>query len=325
MRIEIWADVVCAWAFIGKRRLENALASLVPADTGTEVVWRPFRIDPTTPDQAVPIQEAWRDPMVEAALRQCAPGLTPAENRVRISRIAADEGLGPQWGAAWRASSHDAHRLLHLAWEHGGATLQNEVAEQVMKAHFIDGDDISDRRRLKVVAVRSGFAEGATLLDTDASDREVRELLLIGKARGIATSPTIVVGDRALAGAQPPEAIADFLAEGDRSREMPEEVRRLRWAESLLDQHDPLGTLILLKPLLDGHADDLNVRRVAARAHFHSAQLARARGMLEQLTADAPDDAYARLLLGRTLQRLGKEDQAAPHLKMAAAMTPEFA
>ncbi|WP_030259521.1 DsbA family protein [Streptomyces violens] len=325
MRIEIWADVVCAWAYIGKRRLEKALASREPDGTEVEVVWRPFRIDPTTPDRAVPLEEAWRDPMVDAALRQCAPGLSPAENRVRISEIAAAEGLGPRWGAAWRAASHDAHRLLHLALGHGGAVLQNEVAEQVMKAHFIDGADISDRSSLKDIAARSGFAEGAALLDTDAGDRDVRELLLIGKARAIATSPTIVVGDRALAGAQPPEAIAEFLAQGDRSREMPTEVRRLRWAESLLDQHDPLGALTVLKPLLDAHADDLNVRRLAARGYFHSAQLSRAREALEALVGDALDDSYARLMLGRTLQRLGKEDEAALHLKMAAAMTPEFA
>lgn len=325
MRIEIWADVVCAWAYIGKRRLEKALASPALADAGAEVVWRPFRIDPTTPDQAIPIEEAYRDPLVDAALRQCAPGLSPAENRVRISRIAGDEGLDPEWGAVWRASSHDSHRLLHLAREQGSAVLQNEVAEHVMKTHFIDGDDISDRRCLKMIAVRSGFARGAELLDTDAGDREVRELLLIGKARGITTSPTIVVGDRALAGAQPPEAIADFLAGGDYKRQMPEEVQRLRWAESLLDQHDPLGALALLKPLLEDHADDLNVRRIAARGYFHSAQLARARVLLEQLIIDAPDDSYARLMLGRTLQRLGNEDQASLHLKMATAMTPEFA
>ncbi|MEV0602383.1 DsbA family oxidoreductase [Streptomyces sp. NPDC050315] len=324
MRIEIWADVVCAWAYIGKRRLEKALASREPGGAEVEMVWRPFRIDPTTPDQAVPIEEAWRDPMVDAALRQCAPGLSPAENRVRISEVAAAEGLGPRWGAAWRAASHDAHRLLHLALAHGGAVLQNEVAEQIMKAHFIDGADISDRSSLKDIAVRSGFAEGAALLDTDAGDRDVRELLLIGKARAIATSPTIVVGDRALAGAQPPEVIAEFLARGDRSRELPAEVRRLRWAESLLDQHDPLGALTVLKPLLDEYADDLNVRRLAARGYFHSAQLSRAREVLEALVVDAPDDSYARLMLGRTLQRLGKEDEAALHLRMAAAMTPEF-
>lgn len=324
MRIEIWADVVCAWAYIGKRRLEKALVRAVPDGAGAEVVWRPFRIDPAAPRPAVPVEEAWADPMVDAALRQCAPGLSPAENRVRVSRIAADEGLGPRWGVAWRADSHDAHRLLHLARQHGGAALQNEVAEQVMRAHFVDGDDISDRRRLAAVAVRAGFTGGAELLDTDAADREVRELLLIGKARGVATSPTIVVGDRALAGAQSPEVIADFLAGGCRGRQMPEEVRRLRWAESLLDRHDPLGALTLLQPLLDGHADDPNVRRAAARGYFHSAQLGRARDVLQQLVADAPDDSYARLMLGRTLQRLGDEGAAAVHLKTATAMTPAF-
>lgn len=327
MRIEIWADVVCAWAYIGKRRLETALAGPKLADAGAEVVWRPFRIDPTTPDRAVPLEEAWRDPLVDAALRRCAPGLSPAQNRVRVSRIAADEGLGPRWGAAWRADSHDAHRLLHLAREHGGAALQNEVAEQVLKAHFVDGDDISDRHRLERIAVRAGFARGAELLGTDAGDREVRELLLIGKARGVTTSPTIVAGDRALAGAQPPEAIADFLAAtgGDRGRAMPAEVRRLRWAESLLDRHDPLGALALLQPLLDEHPHDLNVRRAAARGYFHSAQLTRARDLLQRLVADAPDDSYTRLMLGRTLQRLSEDRQAAVHLKVAAAMTPGYA
>ncbi|MFC0601735.1 DsbA family protein [Streptomyces palmae] len=323
MRIEIWADVVCPWAYIGKRRLEKALAGSESAEA--EVVWRPFRIDPTAPDQATPIEEVWRDPLVDTALRACAPGLTPAENRIRVSRIAAEEGLGPTWGAAWRASSHDAHRLLHLAREHGGAGLQGEVAEQVMKAHFVEGDDIGDHRCLAAVATRSGFAEGAKLLAGGAGDREVRELLLIGKARGIATSPTIVVGDRALAGAQPPEAIAEFLAGGDRGRGMPEEVRRLRWAESLLDQRDPLGALTLLRPLLEEYGDDLNVRRLAARGYFHSAQLSRARDLLERLVIDAPEDSYTRLMLGRTLQRLGHEEQAAPHLRLAAAMSPEYA
>jgi predicted DsbA family dithiol-disulfide isomerase len=325
MRIEIWADVVCGWAYIGKSRLEKALAGRVPDGAEIEVVWRPFRIDPAAPGRAVPMKEARRDPMVDAALRQCAPGLSPEENQARVAGIAAEEGLGPRWGAVWRAGSHDAHRLLYLAYEHGGSALQNEVAELVMRAHFVEGADISDRGVLGEIAARSGFAEGAALLATEAGDREVRELLLIGKARSIRTSPTLVVGDRALAGAQPPEAIAEFLAGGDRGRRMPDEVRRLRWAESLLDQRDPLGALTLLGPLLEEHAADPNVRRLAARGYYHSAQLSRARDVLERLVGDEPDDSDARLMLGRTLQRLGREDEAAPHLRVAAVMTPEFA
>ncbi|MGC0314966.1 putative DsbA family dithiol-disulfide isomerase [Kitasatospora acidiphila] len=325
MRIEIWADVVCPWAYIGKRRLEAALADPALSARDIEVVWRPYRIDPTAPPQAVPVEPALRDPLVDATAARCAPDPATAEDQVPISRIAAAEGLGPAWGAAWRSSSHDAHRLLALAHEHGGGPLQDTVAEHLMRAHFVEGHDISARDTLRTIATTAGFAEGAALIDTDAADRAVRELRLIGKARGIKTSPTIVVGDRALAGAQPPDVIADFLATAGPNRDVPEEVGRLRYAESLLELRDPLGALTLLQPLLDQHGDDLNVRRLAARAYFTSAQLGRARHTLEQLVTDLPDDSYLRLMLGRTLQRLDLDDQAAPHLKIAAAMTPEFA
>ncbi|MEV8530859.1 DsbA family oxidoreductase [Streptomyces sp. NPDC051211] len=317
MRIEIWADVVCAWAYIGKRRLERAL----DGRDDVEVVWRPFRIDPTAPARAIPLEEALRDPLMDEAVRACAPDLTPAENRVRISTVAAAEGLGPRWGAGWRASSHDAHRLVALAYEEGGAALQNEVMEGVLHAYFIEARDISDRAVLGEVAAAAGFRQGAELLDGDAGEVLVRELLLQGKARGVKTSPSLVVGDQALAGAQAPDAIQAFLAGCADTPEVPAEVARMRWAESLMDLRDPLGALTLLRPLLDEFAGDRGVRTLAARAHFASAQLKRAEAELEALVEEYPDDDYVRLLYGRTLQRRGKGEQAEPHLRLAAAAT----
>ncbi|WP_219418896.1 DsbA family oxidoreductase [Pseudonocardia nigra] len=239
MRIEIWADVVCAWAYIGKRRVERALADR--RGEPVEVVWRPYRIDPTAPATAVPLAEALRDPLADEVLRACAPGLTAAENRMRVSRVAAAEGLGPPWGAAWRTSSHDAHRLIALAHEHGGTGLQDRVVEGVLHAHFVDALDIRDRSVLAGVAARAGFAAGAELLAGDAGDALVRDLLLEGRARGIRTSPTLVVGDRALAGAQPAEVVGEFLDAAVPGRSLPGEVERLRWAESLLGQGDRSG------------------------------------------------------------------------------------
>lgn len=326
MRIEMWADVVCPWAYIGKRRLEKALADPALAGLDAEVVWRPYRIDPTAPAQATAVEgAAGNEPTTSTDALQCTLPPSSPGARGHLAQVAANEGFGPGWGALWRADSHDAHRLVTLAYEHGGSTLQDDVVEEVLKAHFLNGADISDRRLLHGIADRAAISAGGALLDSGAADREVRELLLIGKARGIATSPTMVVGDQALAGAQPPEVIVGFLtaAAGVRARDLPEEVRRLRWSESLLQQRDPLGALTLLRPLLDHHADDRNVKRLAARGYFHSAQLSRAHDVLRQLVEDAPDDSYTRLMLGRTLQRLGRGEEAAVHLKMAAAMTPE--
>jgi predicted DsbA family dithiol-disulfide isomerase len=317
MRVEMWMDVVCPWAYIGKRRLERAVAG---HDGDVEVVWRPYRIDPSAPVPAVALEDA-RDPVTEDALRAPAPG----GNREGVARIAAREGLGPRWGAAWRASSHDAHRLVALAEPAG---VQDAVVERLLRAHFVDAEDISDREVL-VGAVGDVLPEAATLLAGDAGEERVRELLLEGRARGIRTSPTIVVGERALAGAQPPEVVREFLAgsgtaDGGR-RPVPAEVERYRWAESLLAQRDPLGALVLLRPLLAEHCGDRSVRMLGARAYYASAQLGRARAALEELVAEHPADAYAHVLLGRTLQRLGKHEQAGRHLRLGGVMAPEYA
>ncbi|TYB60263.1 tetratricopeptide repeat protein [Nonomuraea sp. PA05] len=330
MRVEIWADVVCGWAHIGKRRMEKALASW--SGEPVEVVWRPYQIDPSAPVRAVPMSEMLRDPVADEALRACAPGLSPAENRARVAEVAAAEGLGEQWGSGWRAGTLEAHRLIALAYEKGGAELQERVVERILHAHFVDVQDISDLAVLTSIAAGTGLAEeagytGEPALETLPGAEQVRELLLVGKAKGVRTSPTIVANGLALEGAQPPETLRAFLEDAARHtpRQLPAEVERLRHAESLLGQRDPLGALTLLRPLMAAHGDDRGVRLLAARAYFASAQLNRARTTLESLVAESPDDSYARHLLGRTLQRQGRPEEAASHLTLAAVMTPDYA
>src|SRR5256885_1773201 len=75
---------------------------------------------------------------------------------------------------------------------------------------------------------------------TDAGRARLRELLLVGKARGITISPTLADGDRLLEFAMSPATIGEFLAAGP-SRRLPAEVERLRWAEELVRLSDPLG------------------------------------------------------------------------------------
>ena len=45
MHIEIWSDVVCPWCFIGKRRLERALAAA--GITDAVITHRAFQLDPS--------------------------------------------------------------------------------------------------------------------------------------------------------------------------------------------------------------------------------------------------------------------------------------
>ena len=80
---------------------------------------------------------------------------------------------------------------------------------------------------------------------------------------------------------------------------------------------DALAVLVdesALEPPLHGTTE---LRVLLARAYFHSAQLGRAETVLRAVLAEHPDDAYANLVLGRTLQRLGRAPEARPHLAMA--------
>lgn len=69
-----------------------------------------------------------------------------------------------------------------------------------------------------------------------------------------------------------------------------------------------------LEPPLHGTTE---LRLYLARSFYHSAQLARAEEILRAMLVDNPDDHYALLLLGRTLQRQSRHDEAKPHLAMA--------
>ncbi|WP_369034039.1 tetratricopeptide repeat protein [Streptomyces adonidis] len=65
-------------------------------------------------------------------------------------------------------------------------------------------------------------------------------------------------------------------------------------------------------------------RLLAARAYYHSAQLRRAEEQLREVIERDPVEPYAHLMPGRTLERQGRNEEAAPWLHMAAAFSGDF-
>src|SRR5690606_34555408 len=49
MQIDIWSDIACPWCYIGKRRLERALADYPHRDE-VEVTWHSYQLDPALPE-----------------------------------------------------------------------------------------------------------------------------------------------------------------------------------------------------------------------------------------------------------------------------------
>ncbi|ATY16777.1 MULTISPECIES: tetratricopeptide repeat protein [Actinomycetes] len=98
--------------------------------------------------------------------------------------------------------------------------------------------------------------------------------------------------------------------------------RRFRNAEHLVARRRPLDALKELEPLLADEPDKPSVHLLAGRAYFHSAQLRRAERAFTRVLELDPTDHYARFVLGRTLQRLGRLAEALAQLRMASAMNP---
>ena len=103
---------------------------------------------------------------------------------------------------------------------------------------------------------------------------------------------------------------------------------RYRWAEDLFDHRDYFAAARVLEALLDeaaerpgdvGH-DLAETRLLLARAYYHSAQLGRAETTVRDLLADHPTDAYAALLLARTLERRSRRDEARSAFRVAEAL-----
>ncbi|WP_435865786.1 tetratricopeptide repeat protein [Streptomyces virginiae] len=99
-----------------------------------------------------------------------------------------------------------------------------------------------------------------------------------------------------------------------------------RWARAQLffDAREYATAARILEPLAGEAPEQLAPRLLLGRAYYHSAQLSRAERELRAVLERWPVEDYARLMLGRTLERLGRPGEARPHLRMAAAMAGEL-
>lgn len=195
MRIDIIVDVICPWCFIGKRRLEAALAqrpAIVP-----EITWRPFQLNPDMPPEGI---------SRETYLAAKFGGQAHAK---RINQGAVDAGAGIGIPFAFEKirrtpNTLAAHRLIRFAQRAGRA---NELVDRLFEAYFIAGRDIGDRDTLVAIADESGLDAGAAR-DFLASSSERAEILAddAGARRlGINAVPCFVfAGQYAISGAQEP-------------------------------------------------------------------------------------------------------------------------
>jgi predicted DsbA family dithiol-disulfide isomerase len=197
--IDIVSDVVCPWCYIGKRRIENALA-LAP-DVPVVVHWRPFFLNSWVPRAGISREEYLTTKFGSVDAYKGIAG--------RVVAAANEEGLEYRPDLVKRQpNTTDCHRLIHWAEAQGNAA---EMKQRLMELYFRDGGDLTDIDVLVQAAADCG-------LDPDdvrrrlATDEDVA--LVSGQAqeasdKGISGVPTYVFAQKyAVSGAQPPELLA---------------------------------------------------------------------------------------------------------------------
>jgi predicted DsbA family dithiol-disulfide isomerase len=206
LRVDVWSDIVCPWCYVGKRRLEAALAQF-PYRQEVEVVWRAFELDPSAPavrDEHVPHDEL--------LARKYGTTVDHARQMIkRMTDVAAADGLDFRFDRIRRGRTFDAHRLLHLAAERG---VQGALKERFLLGYMTEGAAIDDRATLVKLASEAGLdaAEAEGVLVSDAYSEEVRADEAAARDIGITGVPFFVIGGRyAVSGAQSAEVLLGAL------------------------------------------------------------------------------------------------------------------
>lgn len=203
MRIEIWSDIVCPWCYVGKRRLEEALAAFPHSDE-VEIVWRSYQLDPTAPKIAT-------ENIAEALARKYGGGLENAHQMMaQVQQVAAELGLDySRYADAKRVNTIDAHRLLHAAGEKRG-----ELKEALLRAYFVEIRNVADHGELTAIATGIGLDE-ADVRRVLASEEHLAAVgadIEAAQDLGAGGVPFFVVDGRyGIGGAQPVEVFAQTL------------------------------------------------------------------------------------------------------------------
>ncbi|MDP3891753.1 DsbA family oxidoreductase, partial [Nocardioides sp.] len=207
MRVEVWSDVVCPWCYIGKRRLERALAEFPHRDE-VEVVWRSYQLDPGAPAEVT--QSA-----AEYLAGKYGGGLAGAHRMMdQVEAVAAEEGLLYRLRDTQRVNTRDAHRLLHHALETGGVAVQGRLKEALLAAYFLQARNVADHDVLVELADAAGLEEKGVraALDSNAHDAAVEADVARAAAYGAGGVPFFVVEERyGVSGAQPAETFRQLL------------------------------------------------------------------------------------------------------------------
>jgi predicted DsbA family dithiol-disulfide isomerase len=201
LTVDVISDVICPWCYIGKRRLEGAIAN-VEGQHEVQVHWHPFQLNPTMPKEGISRKEY--------RTRKFGSWERSLELDAKVITVGESEGIHFAFDKTERTpNTVDAHRLIWLADQHG---CQNAVVEALFRAYFNEGRDIGHHQTLIDVVSEAGLGRqvAESMLGSDDGMDVMSNAQELSQRHLVTGVPFFIINNAiTLSGAQEPETFLD--------------------------------------------------------------------------------------------------------------------
>lgn len=210
IRVEVVSDLVCPWCYVGKRRLEAAIAQR--PDLAVTIAWQPFQLSPDMPRRGRKRLEHYREIFGPERAEAIVNGMRQVGVEEKIAFGSDPEAMSP--------NTLSAHVLMHWATLDDRVDV-NALAEKLFHAHHVACEDIGDHAVLRRIAGEVGMdaADVGKRLAARQDEDVIRERIAQFAARGVSGVPYFIINGRyGISGAQPADALVaafDRIAAGD--------------------------------------------------------------------------------------------------------------
>ena len=191
MKINVFADTICGWCFIGHTNLKEALKKF--PNLKFDIHHTPFQLNPDMPNEGIS-----RDKYLEIKFGGKDYAASMYEN---MKLKAKESGLNFNFEKIKKTPNTVlSHLLINLSKQFN---LQNEIIEKIYKSYFIDGLDIGDVKILINIAKENNIPENVfTNFINDKNTENINSKILIAKEKGINGVPFFEIGKNFISGSQ---------------------------------------------------------------------------------------------------------------------------
>ena len=194
--VEIYADIICPWCYIGKKRLDAAFAErskIIP-----RYIWRCFLLNPSMPAEGMD-----RQAYVMGKFGNAADAVYS-----KIAAAGLESGIDFNFDQIKRTpDSRKTHRYLLAA-----ADIGKDLSDPFFKAYFIDGRDLGDDKELTKIASEQGVDITRDHLESLTIDRQLKNDIEMSRQLRVDGVPFMIfAGQYTISGAHMPEHIIPVI------------------------------------------------------------------------------------------------------------------